>query len=673
MTQPQTFQGVAAVHEELLKVAIAWHKEHPEFTFSVRKRDISGKSRLQEGYWFQGGDGYLFFSPFKLGDSNNKTKTIGLVFHIGKDARVKAAYTEIVYGGIKSPELRAVHEHLLEALGEAPNSNIKRKIPIPALTVEGAFRYFVTEVYPKAIEVIEQTGQQGQFLIPQDEFESALERLPRGGSSAAAQVPMVVPPTTPGSSINVVYYGPPGTGKTHAYEALRRDERYSATTVPTEAERLEYRVRSAPWLTVITAALLNLGGAAKVPELLRHPLVNAAAKVRGRGQYLSQTIWSSLQKRAPVDSKTVRYDSRSGAAVFDKGDDSTWHLLESWREADPELADAVDGILSTGGEPEAKEAVPRLTFVTFHPSYSYEDFVEGIRPEPDEDDDAKVAFRVKPGVFKELCREAHANPGVRHALFIDEINRANLAKVLGELITLIEPSKRVSAGAVPGTGKGLWVRLPMSPELFGVPDNLDIYATMNTADRSIALMDIALRRRFQFVETPPKPEVIKGADGNGGIDAEGVRIDLPLLLRTINSRIEYLLDRDHCIGHAYLIDVKTLDELRDCFRDRIIPLLQEYFFEDWGRIRRVLGTMGRQNSSAFVQEIPGESMELFGFDAAQAQRVPRYRIALGSGANWSAADFRGLYAAKAADDADQDGDDEDGEDDEGDDDEGDEE
>lgn len=220
---------MAALHEELLKVALDWHKEHPEFTFSVRKRDITGKNRLQAGYWFQGGDGYLFFSPFKLGDSNNKTKTIGLVFHISKDAVIKAAYTEIVYGGVKSAERRAVHERLLQALGQVPSgTNMKRQISMPALTIEDAFRHFVTEVYPKAMEVIEQAGLQQSFLIPQDEFESSLARLPRGGAlSGSAPSLISVSPNQPGVAINVVYFGPPGTGKTQVYEGLKGDPRYS--------------------------------------------------------------------------------------------------------------------------------------------------------------------------------------------------------------------------------------------------------------------------------------------------------------------------------------------------------------------------------------------------------------------------------------------------------------
>ncbi|WP_247233319.1 McrB family protein [Telluribacter sp. SYSU D00476] len=272
--------------------------------------------------------------------------------------------------------------------------------------------------------------------------------------------------------------------------------------------------------------------------------------------------------------------------------------------------------------------------VTFHPSFSYEEFIEGIRPEVV---GGQVSYQVKKGIFYEACLEAlrKANyssfegclsdtPDNRRQRFaeaepvllvIDEINRANVSAVLGELITLVELDKRL------GSVHEQSVQLPYSRSRFGIPANLYIAGSMNTADRSIALLDTALRRRFDFEEYAPEPELLAGRIIEG--------VDLRQLLATINQRIEVLYDRDHTLGHAYLLPVRSYSELCEVFRMKIIPLLREYFYDDWEKIQLVLGDNTRWGKSFNEQLVRRTSLperELFGEEIPHPNEPYLYEI-----------------------------------------------
>lgn len=189
-----------------------------------------------------------------------------------------------------------------------------------------------------------------------------------------------------------------------------------------------------------------------------------------------------------------------------------------------------------------------------------------------------------------------------YVFIIDEINRGNISKIFGELITLIESTKRL------GEQEEITLQLPYSEKPFGIPKNVYILATMNTADRSIARIDTALRRRFQFIEMLPDPNLLEA------IQLEN--INFPKMLQIINTRIETLFDRDHTIGHAYFIPLIQnhvhIGDLAAIFKNAIIPLLQEYFYEDYEMIRLVLGDNQKNREDQFIQEKNHNEVALFG-------------------------------------------------------------
>ncbi|EJM18925.1 GTPase subunit of restriction endonuclease [Pseudomonas sp. GM18] len=288
------------------------------------------------------------------------------------------------------------------------------------------------------------------------------------------------------------------------------------------------------------------------------------------------------------------------------------------------------------------DEVKRYEFVTFHQSYGYEEFVEGLRPvivdseDQSTDDQAAAAtsgdvrYEIRKGAFLRLCEKARADLNQQYAMVIDEINRGNISKIFGELITLIEVDKRERAEYE------VTLTLPYSGKPFSVPSNVDVIGTMNTADRSLALVDTALRRRFEFIELMPDPSVLAEVV----VSERGHTIHLDQLLTALNKRIEALYDREHTVGHAYFTALKKaapeerFAALAGIFRTRIIPLLEEYFFDDWQKIRLVLGDNQKAAELQFVQALKADQgfKGLFGssHELDEYSMRPQYRLNAGA-------------------------------------------
>ena len=365
-------------------------------------------------------------------------------------------------------------------------------------------------------------------------------------------------------AVNIIFYGPPGTGKTYFMQNLLNE--YTDLSISDAQIVNAYTRNSTAWLLISLVILQNRGKMrptdiqAKITSLNLQRPVNVSAELE-------------QHQIAPSNLGVARLSPR----IFFEHTTGQWYIDRvRLQQYDPTF---LDTYLADS------QIEKRFSFVTFHQSFAYEDFIEGIRPTYNETTKS-IDYTPKPGIFKSMCAKAASYPEKEFAVFIDEINRGNISEIFGELISLIEVDKRQ------GQASELSAVLPYSKEVFVIPNNINIYGTMNSADKSIAAIDIALRRRFKFTPIMPESQVIKRELEIAGVDATNIDgVNVVKLFTAINSRIELLLDANHLIGHSYFLSIRTLQDIIDTLVSRIVPLLEEYFYDDLQKIQLVLSDL----------------------------------------------------------------------------------
>ena len=388
--------------------------------------------------------------------------------------------------------------------------------------------------------------------------------------------------------INIIYTGVAGTGKT--YRLLKIAKEYT-DYIPkiNDDELLKQLLQELSWREVVCLIFLNFQAQqqdlVKVPEIVNHEFFVAKAAQNARQNNLNSTAWLELRRHSPVNSKTVSFDNRASQAYFDKDPSGAWYLLPDSMELLSELSEQLAEFQqvqrdNSNSQSQASQNQQfhqqRFSMVSFHQAYGYEEFVEGIRPvmaaaSQSNNSPSQMSYAITDGAFLKLCQRAANNPQQRYAMLIDEINRANVSRVFGELLSLIEPDKRA------GTPNAMMVSLAYSGRSFSVPANVDIYATMNTQDHSLAPLDMALRRRFRFIDCPPQPELLPIINLNKGseIGDKAESVDLAKVLTGLNNRIAQTLGADAQLGHAFLFSVQNLEQLQTVLVEQIIPQLAQ--------------------------------------------------------------------------------------------------
>jgi 5-methylcytosine-specific restriction endonuclease McrBC GTP-binding regulatory subunit McrB len=585
----KTQESIIKYSGEILDYLLKFKELHPDFTFSLRKRDSvqSKEKRLEEGQWFQGSH-YVLVPLFKKGDNARKVKTIGFQIKFDHNGNIENNFIEISFKtGVDDLKEIQFHRELSDYIGldlNEKNHGIKEYSDKD--DIWNNLNSYITDFRTHALKLLDKFDLKEKYLISEIDFQKDLNKII--ALKEKLQNPII--PSNPVDTIedkepeniyamlNQILYGPPGTGKTYntinkaisiinpnfdltqdrnlikkEYDRLVAENQILFTTFhqsmsyedfiegikpETKEDNVIYDVVPGLFLEICNTAENNWEDAR---EGNSKKLSFEDAFLLLREEWVENEEIKFPLKREGNDFTIIGFTKKS--IQFKKASGGTGHTLS----------------IGTLKDYYYKKKEIRTTGVGIY----YPSILDKLN-------------KYQPIIISKKTVK-------NYVIIIDEINRGNVSQIFGELITLIEEDKRL------GKDEALEVTLPYSKEKFGVPPNLYIVGTMNTADRSVEALDTALRRRFCFEEMQPKPNLIakegKLKESQGILDD----INLPRVLETINNRIEILSNRDHKIGHAYFMNVSSLEDLKATFKKNIIPLLQEYFYNDYEKIGWVLG------------------------------------------------------------------------------------
>ncbi|OJJ23601.1 hypothetical protein BKI52_04360 [marine bacterium AO1-C] len=635
---------------EILDYLLQKRAADPSLKFWLRERNTN--QRLDNGYWFQGNENYLFVGFADRSGGSNRTRSIGFV--VGFHKETVHSWLEIVFKDENDSQVLASYRRMIEELGEFEEvGENKFQKGYPPNNVLGNLDTFLSTHLPKINAIIKDLNLGDDMLIPDNKFEKKLQnilslRQNNHKSMKNTKIPL-----------NQIFYGPPGTGKTYhtINEAIKivdpdfydkhqgdRNElkrrfqelllnqdsegegQIGFTTFhqsfsyedfiegikPVEPEEedtyLKYEIEDGVFKNICSLAELNFNAS----NVASDELISLTLEEYNKANFYKMSLGNTKKNQNDIFEYCVANNCIT-IGYGDSHDFSNKNSAELKKFAEKKglktfaitvvkqfvnlLKKGDYVVISNGnlsiravgkvvGDYEYLEESP----LPNHPScnhfrkvaWLFTDTQVAASEVNHKNLSQQTIYKLDKAYLKQdfFVKEKKAKvekPAQKvknYVLIIDEINRGNVSAIFGELITLIEEDKRA------GGDENLSVILPYSKQTFTVPSNVYIIGTMNTADRSIEALDTALRRRFSFQEMPPRPVLISS-------DMEG--IDLSQMLETINARIEKLIDKDHKIGHAYFMNITTVDGLKAVFQDKVIPLLEEYFFGDLGKISLVLG------------------------------------------------------------------------------------